>query len=45
MNDPARFSLAERLVMKALKAPVGDFRDPDVAASWARATATEMGIA
>lgn len=45
MNDPARFSLAERLVMKAMKAPVGDFRDPDAAASWARATATEMGIA
>lgn len=36
MNEPKRFSLPERLIMKAMKAPQGDFRDFDAVAKWAR---------
>jgi len=33
--DMKKLNLAEKLIVKALKAPVGDFRDWDVIASWA----------
>lgn len=45
MNDLKRFSLPERLVMKAMKAPQGDFRDFDAIAAWTRATADKLGVA
>jgi menaquinone-dependent protoporphyrinogen oxidase len=35
-------NLAEKLVVKALKAPVGDFRDWDVIASWAEGIAAAL---
>jgi len=39
-NEPKKFSLVERLVMRAMKAPEGDFREPETAARWARELAT-----
>ncbi len=44
MNEPKRFSLPERLIMKAMKAPQGDFRDMDAIAAWTRETAPKLGI-
>jgi len=42
-NEPAKFGLVERTVLKALKTPVGDFRDLDAAAAWADGTAARLG--
>ncbi len=39
MNEPKRFSLPERLILKAVKAPQGDFRDYEAVSVWARAYA------
>jgi menaquinone-dependent protoporphyrinogen oxidase len=44
MNEPKKFSVAERLVMKVMKAPQGDFRDFDAIADWTRATAPKLGV-
>lgn len=44
-NEPRRFNLIERTVMKAMKAPQGDFRDMDAIAAWARAAAPKLGLA
>jgi menaquinone-dependent protoporphyrinogen oxidase len=44
MNEPKEFSLPERLIMKAMKAPEGDFRDMDAVAEWARAMAPKLGV-
>lgn len=44
MNDPKKFSLPERLIMKAMKAPGGDFRDYDAVDTWARSVAERMGL-
>lgn len=44
MNEPKRFSLPERLIMKAMKAPEGDFRDLEAVAEWARGVASRVGI-
>lgn len=44
MNLPKTFSLPERLIMKAMKAPEGDFRDYDAVADWARETAPALGL-
>jgi len=44
MNEPKRFGLPERLIMKAMKAPQGDFRDLEAVAEWARAVAPRLGI-
>lgn len=44
MNVPKTFSLPERLVMKAMKAPEGDFRDPEAAAAWGAAVAAKLGL-
>lgn len=43
-NIPKTFSLPERLIMKAMKAPEGDFRDYDAVAAWARETAPALGL-
>jgi menaquinone-dependent protoporphyrinogen oxidase len=40
--DMETLNLAEKLVVKALKAPVGDFRDWDVIASWAEDIAAAL---
>ena len=44
MNLPKAFSLPERLIMKAMKAPEGDFRDLEAVAEWAAATAPALGL-
>lgn len=44
MNMPKTFSLPERLIMKAMKAPEGDFRDMEAAAAWARDIAPKLGL-
>jgi len=44
MNQPKTFSFPERLIMKAMKAPEGDFRDFDAVVAWARALAPKLGI-
>lgn len=43
-NEPKRFSLPERLVLKMLKAPVGDFRDSAAVAEWTRGAAERLGV-
>jgi menaquinone-dependent protoporphyrinogen oxidase len=40
--DPARLSLAERLVAKGTKAPVGDFRPWDAIDAWAAGVARDL---
>lgn len=45
MNDLKAFSLPERLIMKAMKAPQGDFRDLEAVAAWAREIAPRLGVA
>jgi menaquinone-dependent protoporphyrinogen oxidase len=42
MNELARFSLPERLIMKAMKAPQGDFRDFEAVEAWAREIAGRL---
>ncbi len=44
-NEAKRFSLPERLILKALKAPKGDFRDMDAIAEWTRGAAGKLGVA
>ncbi len=44
MNQPKTFSLPERLIMKAMKAPEGDFRDFEAVGVWAEALAQKLGI-
>lgn len=45
VNEPKKFSLPERLIMKAMKAPQGDFRDMDAVAEWTRGVAGKLGLA
>jgi len=45
MNEPKKFSLPERLIMKAMKAPEGDFRDLEAVAQWTRSVAGKLGAA
>jgi len=40
--EPKRLSLAEKLVIKGVKAPLGDFRDWDSITSWAAAIADSL---
>jgi menaquinone-dependent protoporphyrinogen oxidase len=40
--DMTKLSLAEKLLIKGIKAPVGDFRDWDAIASWATAIANAL---
>ncbi|MHB1477670.1 MAG: flavodoxin domain-containing protein, partial [Coriobacteriia bacterium] len=44
MNEPKAFSLPERLIMKAMKAPEGDFRDYESVDAWTRGVAERMGL-
>lgn len=44
MNDPKSFSLPERLIMKAMKAPEGDFRDYASIDAWTSSVAERMGL-
>ncbi len=43
-NEPRRFGLLERTILKAMKAPVGDFRDLAAVAAWTDAVAPELGM-
>ncbi|GAA3162306.1 flavodoxin domain-containing protein [Blastococcus jejuensis] len=43
--DPTRLSFGERAMATAMRAPVGDFRDPAAARAWAAALAVEIGAA
>jgi menaquinone-dependent protoporphyrinogen oxidase len=40
--DPGRLRLAERLMVRAMKAPVGDYRDWDEIRMWSRQVAAEL---
>ena len=42
--DMKELSLAEKLIVKGIKAPVGDFRDWDAITSWATAIADALKI-
>lgn len=42
-NEPKRFSLIERTILKLMKAPQGDFRDQAAIASWARDVSVSLG--
>ncbi len=44
MNLPKTFSLPERLVMKAMKSPEGDFRDLAAAVEWGTEIAPKLGL-
>lgn len=44
MNDPKKFSFPERLILKALKSPQGDFRDMEAVAAWTREIAPKLGM-
>ncbi|MDI6712495.1 MAG: flavodoxin domain-containing protein [Anaerosomatales bacterium] len=41
---PKRFSLPERLILKAMKTPEGDFRDEAVVRAWAAQALDAMGL-
>jgi menaquinone-dependent protoporphyrinogen oxidase len=40
--DPSKLNFAERLVIKGIKAPTGDFRDWDAIRNWAKGIAAEL---
>lgn len=40
--DPAKFAFAERMIMKVIKAPTGDFRDEAEVRAWARELAATL---
>ncbi|PKQ38338.1 MAG: flavodoxin [Actinobacteria bacterium HGW-Actinobacteria-1] len=42
--ESKKFSLPERLIMKAMKAEEGDFRDMDAVAAWTTETAPLLGL-
>lgn len=44
MNIPDAFSLPERLIMKAMDVPEGDFRSFEAVAEWATAVAPKLGL-
>lgn len=44
-NEPKKFSLVERVIMKAMKAPQGDFRDFAAIDSWTGNVAPMLGVA
>ncbi len=43
-NEPDAFPFAERLILKLMKAPQGDFRDLGAVAAWAQQVAPELGL-
>jgi len=40
--DESKLGFAEKLIVKALKAPLGDYRDWDAVKAWARSIAREL---
>lgn len=40
--DPARLGFADKLVLKGVKAPTGDFRDWEAVTAWARSIAAAL---
>ena len=40
--DMSKLNFAEKLIMKAMKAPIGDFRDWDAITAWAKGIAAEL---
>ncbi len=44
MNEPKTFSLPERLILKVMKAPEGDFRDYEAVVEWTRGVAGKLGV-
>lgn len=44
-NEPKSFSLPERMIMKVMKAPVGDFRDWDAIDAWTKSLEAKLGVA
>jgi len=45
MNVPRKFSLPERLILRAMKVPEGDYRDMDAVSDWTRAVVGDLGLA
>jgi menaquinone-dependent protoporphyrinogen oxidase len=43
--DPAKLSFIQRKMTERVKSPVGDFRDWDAIAAWARGLPEKMGLA
>ena len=43
--EPADLGLGERMLVKAVKAPAGDYRDWDAIRGWARSVATDASAA
>lgn len=43
-NQPDEFGRAERLMLRAMKAPVGDFRDPAAVRAWAESLRAPLGL-
>ena len=41
-SDPDKLNLVEKWMLKNVKAPIGDFRDWELIAAWARAIAQEL---
>jgi len=44
-NEPKKFSFAERMIMKVMKTPQGDFRDFAAIDEWTRGAASKLGLA
>jgi len=44
-NEPKSFSFLERTILKAMKAPAGDFRDWAAIDAWTLDTARKLGVA
>ncbi len=44
-NEPKALSLPERLIMKVMKAPQGDFRDMAAVSQWTASVAPQLGVA
>ena len=42
--EPKKFSLVERVVLKAMKAPQGDFRDFSAVGDWTQGVAPKLGL-
>ena len=41
--DPSHLSFAERMLARALRAPIGDFRDWDAVDAWTASIARDLG--
>lgn len=41
--DPERLSFAEKMIIKTIRAPTGDYRDWDLVDSWARQVTARLG--